>query len=60
MSPGGYEIGISGSASSASKLSGQFGGGDDYITTGGGKQTQTLYIIVGVVAVVVAILFLRK
>jgi LPXTG-motif cell wall-anchored protein len=59
---GGYEIGLSGSAASAAELTGDYGGhGDEFITTGGGKQTQTLFIVVGLVALaVVILLFFRR
>lgn len=53
---GGYEIGLSGSAASSNKLTAQFGAGDTTITTGGAKTSQTLYLVIGAVVVLVLIL----
>lgn len=53
MTPLNVEAGLSASASSASKAAVQAGTGDTNISLGGGKQTQTLFIVAGLVALAV-------
>lgn len=57
-SPINLELGFSGSAASqaSADVSGQHGAGDVHVSTGGAKQTQTLYIVAGVIAVAAVLL----
>ncbi len=52
------ELGASASSSAAQKFAGQFGAGDVYVSTGGEKVSQTLFIVAGVAAVAVAVVVL--
>lgn len=63
MSGGGYEIGLSASEAMTQDFATQFRPGDVSINTGGEKQSITLYIVVGVVAlaaVLMVFLFRRR
>ncbi len=57
---GGYEIGLSGSAASSSRIASQVGGGKVTVNTGGAQQTQTLFIVAGVVVVAIVLAFLFR
>lgn len=53
---GGYEIGLSNSEAFAQDLTTQFRPGDVNVSTGGEKQSITLYIVAGVVALAAVLL----
>ena len=58
MSFDNLELGFSASSSAAAKSAG--GLGDINVSAGGAKQTQTLYLIAGVVAVALAVILLFR
>lgn len=54
------ELGLSSSAAAAQRLASQLGQTTVNVSAGGEKQTQTLYIVAGVVAVAIVILLLFR
>lgn len=55
---GGYEIGLSSSEAQNQEFATQFRPGDVHVDLGESKQTMTLYIVAGVVAVAAVLLML--